>query len=328
MGSILTQEEVNALLKGVASGEIDVETASQKVAEGIRKYDFSSQDRIIRGRMPTLEIINERFARSLRSAISIALGKMVNIEIVSYKTLKFSEFMKGVPIPSSLNILKFDPLRGHVLLVLDPSLVFTLVDIFFGGSGQNQIKVEGRDFTHIEQRMIRKVVEMTRAELEKAWKPVVPLDIAHVRSEVNPQFASIVPPTEVVIVVSMNLEIEHFSGGIFVCLPYSTIEPVKDKLYAGFQSEQLEVDQRWIMRLAEVLRTAKVRAVVELGRSKLRMRELANLKTGDVILLNADVEDELKMKVEGITKFLGRPGVYNNRTALKITRTVGGSKDA
>lgn len=329
MSSILSQEEVNALLKGVASGEVEVETASQEIYNGVRKYDFSSQDRIIRGRMPTLEIINERFSRSLRASLSGSLGKMIDIEVVSLKTVKFSEFMKSIPVPSSLNILKFDPLRGHVLLILDPNLVFMLVDIFFGGTGQSRIKVEGRDFTYIEQRMIRKVIEMARVEMEKAWKPVIPLELSYVRSEVNPQFASIVPPSEIVIIVNMAFEIENFSAGIFLCLPYSTIEPIKDKLYAGFQSEQLEADQRWITRLDDVLRTTKVRGVVELGRSELKMKELANLRVGDVMLVNTDVEDDLMFKVEGVPKFRGRPGIYNSKPALKITKILDGRvKDA
>lgn len=321
MSSILSQDEVNALLRGVVSGEIETETGKEE-EKGAKSFDFSSQDRIIRGRMPTLEIINERFSRTFRSALSLSLGKMVDISVVSYKTTKFSEFMKGVPVPASFNILKFDPLRGHIMLIVDPNLVFMLVDMFFGGSGQTHVKVEGRDFTFIEQRIIRKVVELARVEMEKAWNPVVPLDLTYVRSEVNPQFASIVPPTEIVIVINLNIETENFSGSIYLCLPYSTIEPIKDTLYAGFQSEQLEVDHRWVGRMKEMLEKVEVEVVAELGNSEIRVKELSSLKNGDVILLDTNINDELKIKVEGVTKFMGRPGIFNKKPAVKVTRVI------
>lgn len=321
MSSILSQDEVNALLRGVVSGEVETET-SKDDGKGTKTFDFSSQDRIVRGRMPTLEIINERFSRSFRGALSLSLGKMVDISVVSYKTTKFSEFMKGVPVPASFNILKFDPLRGHIMLIVDPNLVFMLVDMFFGGSGQTHVKVEGRDFTFIEQRIIRKVVELARVEMEKAWSPVVPLALTYVRSEVNPQFASIVPPTEIVIVVNLNIETENFSGSIYLCLPYSTIEPIKDTLYAGFQSEHLEVDQMWVARMKEMLEKVEVEVVAELGVSEIRVKELSTLKAGDVILLDTNINDELKMKVEGVTKYMGRPGIFNKKPALKVTRVI------
>lgn len=328
MGSILSQDEVNALLKGVVTGEIETETKKEDI-KGTRSYDFSSQDRIVRGRMPTLEIITERFSRSLSANLSLAVGKHVDITISSNKTTKFSEFMKGVPVPASFNILKLGNLRGHIMLLLDPNLVFMLVDMFFGGNGQTHVKVEGRDFTFIEQRIIKKVMEMARVEMEKAWNPVMPLELTHVRSEVNPQFAQIVQPIEVVIIVNFKVEAENFSGTISLCLPYSTLEPIKDKLFAGFQAEQLEVDKQWVARLREMLGMTSMEMVAELGKSELKVRELANLKPGDVLILNTDIDDELKFNVEGVTKFMGRPGMFNSKPALKITKVMNGrGKDA
>lgn len=323
MGAVLSQDEVNALMKGISTGAVETEQKSSD-PKGTKKFDFSSQDRIIRGRMPTLEIINERLSRSLRSSLTLSLGKVVDIVVISHKTIKFNDFMKGIPVPASFNILKFDPLRGHVMVVLDPNLVFMLVDMFFGGSGQTQVKVEGRDFTFVEQRIIRKIVEMIRVEMEKAWKPVVPVELAFIRTEVNPQFASIVPPSEIVIVVNIGVEMESFSGNIWFCLPYSTIEPIKDKLYAGFQSEQLEVDHMWVSRLKYALDKTYVQMKAELGRTTLKVKDVTNLKIGDVIVLNTDVKDEVFLKVEGINKFIGRPGLYNNKPSLKITKVIEG----
>lgn len=323
MAAVLSQDEVNALLKGISGGKIETD---QKVVDpkATKKFDFSSQDRIIRGRMPTLEIINERLSRSLRSSLSLSLGKMVDLVVASHKTLKFNDFMKSIPVPASFNILKFDPLRGHIMVVLDPNLVFVLVDMFFGGSGQTHVKVEGRDFTFIEQRIVKKIVEMIRVEMEKAWKPVVPIDLAFIRTEVNPQFASIVPPSEIVIVINIRVELESFSGDIWFCLPYSTLEPIKDKLYAGFQSEQLEIDHRWVARLKHAMEKTHVQLNVQLGKTTIKVKDVTNLKVGDVILLNTEVKDEMELKVEGVTKYYGRPGVYNGKAALKITRVFDG----
>lgn len=328
MGSILSQDEVNALLKGVVSGEVGVESKKEDAA-GTRRYDFSSQDRVIRGRMPALDMINERFARYLSNTLSLSLDKSVEITVASSKTTKFSDFLRGVPVPASFNVLKLGTLRGHIMLLLEPGLVFMLVDMFFGGNGQGHVKVEGRDFTFIEQRIIRKVVEMVRVEMEKAWNPVIPLELTHVRSEVNPQFAQIAQPIEIVIVINFNIEVEGFSGTVSLCVPYSTLEPVKDKLYAGFQAEHLEVDKLWVGRLKEMLGMTNMEMVAELGKSQLKVKELANLKAGDVLVLNTDTDDDLKLNVEGVTKFMGRPGMFNNKPALKITRTINGrGKDA
>lgn len=329
MGSILSQDEVNALLKGVVTGEIETETKKEEAKGSTRPYDFSSQDKIVRGRMPALEIINERFSRSLSANLSLAIGKHVDIAISSSKTTKFNEFMKGVPVPASFNILKLGNLRGHIMMLLDPNLVFMLVDMFFGGNGQTHVKIEGRDFTFIEQRIIKKVMDLARVEMEKAWNPVLPLELVHVRSEVNPQFAQIVQGIEIVIVVNFSVEAENFSGNISLCLPYSTLEPIKDKLFAGFQAEQLEVDKQWVARLREMVGATNMEMVVELGKSELRVRELASLKSGDVLILDTDIEDELKLRVEGVTKFMGRPGIFSNKPALKITKVMNGrGKDA
>ncbi len=244
MSQVLSQEEVDALLRGVTDGEIETEVEYVADESGIVPYDLTSQERIIRGRMPTLDIINQRFSRLFRNSLSSALRKVLDISAVSTDTVKFGEFVKSLPVPASLHIFKIEPLRGFALLVAESKLVFALVDTFFGGSGEAKMKIEGRDFTTIEQRMIKKVVLMVLADLEAAWKPVHNIKMTYVRSEVNPQFAAIVPPTDVVVVIMFEVELDSVNGTLTVCLPYSTIEPIIGKLRAGFQSDQLEVDQR------------------------------------------------------------------------------------
>jgi len=328
MAQILSQEEVDALLRGVTDGEIETETEEAADESGIVSYDLTSQERIIRGRMPTLDIINQRFTRLFRNSLSSTLRKVLDVSTVSTDTVKFGEFIKSLPVPASLHIFKMEPLRGFALLIAESKLVFALVDTFFGGTGSISMKIEGRDFTTIEQRMIKKVILMALEDLEKAWKPVHNVTISFVRAEVNPQFAAIVPPTDVVVVILFEIEMDQVSGTITVCLPYSTIEPIIGKLKAGFQSDQLEVDQLWIKRLRERMLEAQVEVVVELGKTKITSRDLVNFKVGDIIQLDNDVSNELVIKVEGIPKFRGYPGTMKGSKAIQVSSIIarGGKK--
>lgn len=328
MAQILSQEEVDALLRGVTDGEIETETEEAVDESGIVSYDLTSQERIIRGRMPTLDIINQRFTRLFRNSLSSTLRKVLDVSTVSTDTVKFGEFIKSLPVPASLHIFKMEPLRGFALFIAESKLVFALVDTFFGGTGSVSMKIEGRDFTTIEQRMIKKVILMALEDLEKAWKPVHNVTISFVRSEVNPQFAAIVPPTDVVVVILFEIEMDQVSGTITVCLPYSTIEPIIGKLKAGFQSDQLEVDQLWIKRLRERMLEAQVEVVVELGKARITSKDLVNFKVGDIVQLDNDVTDELTVKVEGVPKFKGYPGTMKGSKAVQVSSIIarGGKK--
>lgn len=318
MEKILSQDEVDALLRGLSDGEIEPEKADQGEAEGIRVHDLTSQDRIVRGRMPTLEIINDRFARLQRISLSAALRRVVDITVTQSAMIKFGEFIRTLPVPTSLNILKMEPLRGHALLVVESRLVFNLLDCFFGGTGKSSYKIEGRDFTSIEQRVIAKLVQTTLKDLEASWKPVTPIGFQFVRSETNPQFATIVSPTDLVITVHYEMEMDHLMGKIILCLPYSTIEPIRSKLHAGFQSDRVEVDVEWLERLRRRLHDIDVELLVELGRTSLTGRELLNLEVGDVIMLDQEVNSPLPIKVQGISRLKGMPGVSRGQQASMI----------
>jgi flagellar motor switch protein FliM len=321
---ILSQEEVDALLRGLSDGEIETaETAKVDYDEsGIRPYDLTAQDRIIRGRMPTLEIINERFARLYRVSLSSALRRVVDISTTNTEMLKFGEFLKTLPVPTSLHIIKMDPLRGHVLLVIESKLIFNLLDCFFGGTGRSRFKIEGRDFTSIENRIIMRLVHSVITELENAWKPVVNVQFQYVRSEVNPQFAAIVPPSDLVIVIHFEFELDQSIGKMILCLPYSTIEPIRQRLHASYQSDQLEIDETWIRRLKKRICEVDVQIVAELGRTQIKSNDLLKLEKGDVIVLNQDVGKPIVVKVQGVRKFLGLPGTYHGSKAVKITDLI------
>lgn len=320
MEQVLSQDEVDALLKGLSDGEIEAETAAAADEDhsGIRPYDLTSQDRIIRGRMPTLEIINDRFARVHRVTLSGALRKVVDITVTQKEMIKFGDFTRTLPVPTSLHVLKMEPFRGHVLLVVESRLIFNLVDCFFGGSGRSSFKIEGRDFTSIEQRVINKVVRMALKDLEQAWNPVTPVSFKFVRSEVNPQFATIVPPTELVIVVHYELEMDTLMGKIILCLPYSTIEPIRSKLSASYQSDQLEVDYSWTRRFIRRLKEIPVQLSVHLGRTEIKGADLLRLEKGDVIVLDQDVNHPLTASVQNVSKYKVVAGVHKGSHAVKI----------
>ena len=329
MGQGLSQEEVDALLRGVSDGEIETENEEAVDASGIIPYDLTSQERIIRGRMPTLEIINQRFARLFRTSISAALRRVVDVSPISTDMVKFGEFLKTLPVPTSLNVFRLDPLRGFGLMVLETKLVFSLIDIFFGGSGKPSMKIEGRDFTAIEHRIIKNVVTMALQDLESSWNPVHPIKIAYVRTEINPQFVGIVPPTDVVVVIAFEMETDQATAAMIICIPYSTLEPIRAKLQAGFQSDRLEIDRTWIARLKEQLEEAQLNLVVELGRTTIKAKEMLKFRIGDVIPLDGDATEDLLVNVEGIPKFRGRPGVFRGNKALRVSgrieRKLGGS---
>jgi flagellar motor switch protein FliM len=319
MNKILSQDEVDSLLRGLTGGEIETETTDAGDDSGIISFDLANQDRIIRGRMPVLEIVNDRFARLSSNSLANNMRKKVDVNPVSIDMSKFGDFMRSLPVPTSINIFKIEPLRGNAILVVDTRLVFALVENFFGGQG-TQPKIEGRDFTPIEQSVIERVVKIFLNAMEQAWTPVHDVRIELQRMEINPQFASIVPPSDVVVVISMEVELENAIGSLIFCLPYSTIEPIRSKLYASFQSERLEVDHAWLSRFKERLMEIPVELVVPLGRTTLTGRQLLNLDIGDILLLDTDTDQSLEVKIQGVDKFYCLPGFVKANRAFQVVK--------
>lgn len=319
MGDILTQEEVDSLLSGLSAGKVETE-ADSKASEpdGVMIYDFTNQDQVIRGRMPTFEVINERFAREIRQSMTAMLHTNVDISAESLDTLKFSEFGRSLPVPTSLHVFRMEPLRGHGLLVLESQLVFSLIDQFFGGKGSTRARIEGREFTAIEEVMIKKVVVACLSDLETAWIPVEPVKTTMVRSEVNPQFATIVMPTDLVIVTRFEVELEQTAGTLIVCLPYAMIEPLRGKLSAGFQAEVEDVDYTWQKRLKEIIFDSEVELSVQLGTTEITGERLIYLKPGDIIELDQDAEDTLTGLVENFPKLKGHAGLQRGFQAFRV----------
>ena len=327
MNQVLTQDEINALLRGLSDTDIETNTFEDAQEEGIRKYDLASQERIIRGRMPTMELIHDRFARSFRTGLSKFLGRTCFINVGGIEIVKFGLFMKKLPLPSSLHIYRMPPLQGYALLVVSTPLVFGMIDSLFGGKGSGKVKIEGREYTAIETRLIGKVVMMALETLKEAWAPIHPVDFVYVRSEFNPLAIAIVPPTDVVIIVTVEVELEQESTTLTLCTPYSTIEPIRQKLTTGFQSNRLEIDTNVIRRMEANIKRTAVDMTIELARGQITTQEALALRVGDIVPLETNPTEEAVIQIEGKPKYRGFVGSYRGSRAIKITRAAAADEE-
>jgi flagellar motor switch protein FliM len=317
MNKILAQDEVDALLRGLSGGSIETETDTPVDDSDIVPFDLANQDRIIRGRMPVLEIVNDRFARLCTNALSNSVRKRVELNPISIDMTKFGDFIRSLPVPTSINIFKMDPLRGNAIMIVDARLVFSMVENIFGGAG-SQPKIEGREFTRIEQAVVDRVIKIALDKLEESWRPLHEVKLELVRSEINPQFAAIVPPSDVVVVVTFEVELDASIGTMIICLPYATIEPIRSKLHASFQTERLEIDHAWVARLKERLLETPVELKIRFGNAQITGNQLLRLQVGDVIVLDTDVEDLLTCTIAGVAKYHGLAGTVKSMKAFQI----------
>jgi flagellar motor switch protein FliM len=316
--NFLSQEEVDALLKGV-NGDQD-ESGSPEDSSGVRPYNLATQERIVRGRMPTLEIINERFARLLRIGLFNFLHRSAEVSIGPVRVSKYSEFIRNLVVPTNLNLVHMKPLRGTALMVFDPNLVFLLVDNLFGGDGRFHTRVEGRDFTQTEQRIIQRILGIVFETYAKSWEPVYPVEFEYIRSEMNTQFANIATPNEVVVATTFTIELGPVSGEMHFCTPYSMIEPIRDILTSSLQGETLEMDKRWIRLMTQQIQTAEVEIIVDLGVAKSTLGKILNMKVGDVIPIA--VPPTVEAKVDGVPVMECTYGKLNGQYALKVEKLL------
>ena len=322
MQQILSQSEIDSLLTGLAGGDFqnDLEIGSRD--DEILDYDLANQDRIVRGRMPTLDIIHDRFVRMFRLSLSSALRKVIDITVRSTELIKFGDFTNTLPVPSSLNMFRMNPLRGNGLLIFESRLVFSLIEVLFGGTGELDSKNDGRDFTAIEQKIIKRISINALEDLYSAWRPVFPVNITYTRSEVNPQFVSIVPHSEMVIVVTFDIEMGKAPMSMNLCIPFSMIEPIRTQLQSGFQSDMSEMDTITVNRFRKNLREAEITLSVELGRTSVTVQDFLRLKEGDIIPLNQETDKPLTIKIEGVPKMNGFLGGYKGKQSLKVKELI------
>jgi flagellar motor switch protein FliM len=312
---ILSQDEVDALLQGI-TGESQKLEQEELPEGGVRVYDIASQERIVRGRMPTMEIIGERFARNIRIGLFNFIRKSPEVSINGIKVQKYSAFLREIVVPTNFNIVSVRPLRGSGLIVCDPSIVFAVIDSLFGGVGKFHTRIEGRDFSATEQRVIERLVDCIIAEYRRAWHGIYPLELDYQRSEMQPQFANIATPSEIVVSSSFTLEIGETSGTIHFCIPYSTLEPIRDVLYSSIQGDSTEPDRRWVNLLKEQIKSAEVDLVAELGTAQATVEQLLAFKPGDFVEL--DLLPMIQAKVDGVPVFDCHYGTSDGHYAIKI----------
>lgn len=317
MQDLLSQDEIDALLHGVDDGDID--TTDDSDVDGVRLYDLTSQDRIVRGRMPTLEMINERFARYTRISMFNLLRRTADVSVGGIQIQKFGEYVHTLYVPTSLNMVKFRPLRGTALIILDAKLVFKLVDNFFGGDGRHA-KIEGREFTPTELRVVQMVLEQIFVDLREAWKAVKQIDFEYMNSEVNPSMANIVSPSEVVVVSTFHVELDGGGGELHITMPYSMVEPIREILDAGLQSDTDERDERWVKALREDVMEARVDLECDVVRRDISLRDIVRLKTGDIIPIS--MPDFQVVTANGVPMFKANIGQCNGNLALRLLEFV------
>jgi len=319
---ILSQDEVDALLQGI-TGESQKLEEEEQPQGGVRDYNIANQERIVRGRMPTMEVINERFARNIRVGLFNMIRKSPEVSIGGIKVQKFSAFLREIVVPTNFNIVQVKPLRGAGLIVCDPSLVFAVIDSLFGGIGKFHTRIEGRDFSATELRVILRLVECIITEFSKAWHGIYPLELEYQRSEMQPQFANIATPSEIVVSTNFTLEIGETTGAVHFCIPYSTLEPIRDVLYSTIQGDAAEPDRRWVNLLKTQIQSAEVELVAELGTAPATVEQLLSFKPGDFIEL--DIEPAIQAKIDGVPVFDCHYGTANGHYALKIEQLLSSS---
>ncbi len=317
--SFLSQDEVDALLKGVNGDEDDAKAEAYDPSI-VRPYDLATQERIVRGRMPTLEIINERFARLLRIGLFNFFRRSVEISVGPVRVSKYSDFIRNLVVPTNLNLVHMKPLRGTGLMVIDPSLAFLMVDNMFGGDGRFHTRVEGREFTQTELRIIRRVLDILFETYAKSWEPVYPVEFEYIRSEMNTQFANIATPNEVIVAITFTVELGEVGGEMHFCFPYSMLEPIKDILTSTLQGEVLGVDKRWVRLMTQQIQAAEVEIVADLAKKKLTLHEVLNLKVGDVIPLA--ITEEVDVVADNIPVMRCKYGLFNGQYALRVQKLL------
>jgi flagellar motor switch protein FliM len=315
--AILGQDEIDALMNGIDSGEVPTEAPPAR--DEARPHDFTRYGRIVRGRMPTLEMINDRFGRLLRGSLYNELRRAAVISVGSVQIVKFADYVRTLHLPTSLNLVKFNPLRGTGLIILDPTLVFALIDIYFGGKGRHA-KIEGREFTAIENEIIANVLKETFRNLQEAWSHIAPLVIEKVGSEMNPHFANIVSPTEIVVVARFGVDFDGVGGDLHVTMPYSMIEPLREVLDSGVQSDRVDQDDRWSLALRHELEDAELEVRAVLGTTTLSLSELRALQAGDVIA--TDFTGAITLMAEGLPVLRGQYGLSRGQCAVKVTERI------
>lgn len=313
-GEVLSEEEKDALLAGVKSGEVGGDAAVPS-GEAV-SYDLTSQDRIVRGRLPVLEKINERFTRQMQGGFEKMLNRPVDVSVGELKTVRISDYIHGLDVPASLNFVNVGPLPGEALFVFNPYLVYSIVDIYFGGNCQQQGRVEGRDFTPTESRVTQLVLDRIFQGLKDAWEQVLVIDCKYIKSESNPQFSCLATSREMMVVSSFHVSWGEVGGEFHICFPFSMIDPIRNLLDGGRQKSKLDIEKIWLSNLQRKIQEATVEIHGTVADTEVSLRDVFNLKPGDVIPVL--MPEQVTLMVDDVPMFHGRFGVHKGHNAVKV----------
>ena len=322
---ILTQEEIDALLSAMERGDVDLQQESKKDPNAA-PYNLTSQNIMLRDQFSALEEVYDKFARMVRDELASTLQRSLVIEFVSSELVKYQEFITAFSSPTSFNVFGMEPLMGNALLCFESNLVFSLIDCLFGGDGKPSTKV--REFTQIEQRMIKKVASDLLARFEKSWSTIYPINAVLKKTETKPEFVQLVPPNDAMMIVVFAVKGQEFSGNFHLAIPYLMLEPIKDKLSPKYLREK-DRGYTWGPQLKELLKDTSVTIIAELGKTKQTVRELLNLHVNDLIKLKAGPEDLISISVDQVPKYRGYPGIIKGNRAVEIVKLIssnGGKK--
>ena len=319
MSDFLSQDEVDSLLRGVTGEAADSSDESEDKTQP-RPYNVASNERIVRGRMPTMEVINERFARMLRVSMFNLVRRTAEISVGQVRVVKFVDFIRNLVLPTKMNLVQAKPLRGNALFIFDPSLVFLVVDTMFGGDGRFHTRVEGREFTQTEHRIIQNILSAVFEAYTKAWEPVYPLEFEFVRSEMYPQFANIATPNELVVVSTFEIGFNDVIGAVNICLPYSMIQPIRELLFSAMQGDHLSADKNWNSLMARQIKSAEVELVAVLGQTRLTVEDLMKVKIGDFIPLH--ISENIVATVNDVPVMECKYGIFNDQYSIKVEKMI------
>ena len=323
-GEVLSEEEKDALMAGVNSGEVGDGSALPS-GEAI-PYDLTSQDRIVRGRLPVLEKINERLVRQMQGGFEKMLNRSVDVSVGELKTVRACDYIHGLDVPMSLNFVQVDPLPGEALFVFDSYLVYSIVDIYFGGDGQQQGSVEGRDFTPTEIRVTQLALDRVFQGLKDAWEQVLVIDCKYIKSESNPQFSCMATSREMMVVSGFHVGFGDVGGELHVCFPFSMIDPIRGLLDGGRQKSKLDTEKIWLSNLQHKVQEAAVEIHGTIADTEVSLRDVFNLKAGDVIPVT--MPEQVTLKVNDVSMFHGRFGVHEGHNAVKVIDRLNTRKES
>jgi len=325
MTEVLSQEEIDQLLTAISTGEVDAEEMNQSGDQRkIKIYDFKRPDKFSKDQIRTISMIHETFARLTTTGLSAQLRAMAHVHVASVDQLTYEEFIRSIPNPTTLAVIDMEPLKGNAVLEIDPSITFAIIDKLFGGKGEGDTKI-ARELTEIESAVIEGVIVRVLGNLREAWSNVIDLRPRLGRIEVNPQFAQIVPPSDMVVLVTLETKIGEVEGMMNFCIPYITIEPVISKLSGQYwySSVRKGTTTENLMVIKERLNTVYVDLIVEIGRIDIKVRDVLALRVGDFIKLDrVKINDTFSLKIGDKEKFECRPGTVGSKMAVQIVKIL------